>query len=297
MPDPAPLQLDIFAHSRDTMLRNDLIEAVSRRDADAARAAWTALGAEYADDAALAPASLLIEALAHPSHAPLPDLATAIGERRHIESTQAPAAAAVMGPLAAPRWLAASYGALARRAANLAYAAEAGEGHAAALWIAAEDWPEAESAVQRIASWRRMPQSLAWMAQARRHRQGLDAVWPLLTELAWLAPLRFAALAPRIADKALRKLLRGFESDYAGFDGEPSWVWFPAWALTESPLLAGAMAGAEPTRHDAPERAWQLVNSLLRVERRADDAERLRLRAELRQLNRDLFDAYMKPRR
>lgn len=37
MPAPAPQQLDIFLHSHDVMLRNDVLSALERRDAADAR--------------------------------------------------------------------------------------------------------------------------------------------------------------------------------------------------------------------------------------------------------------------
>ncbi|MDE2398662.1 MAG: hypothetical protein KGM91_24775, partial [Burkholderiales bacterium] len=197
----------------------------------------------------------------------------------------------------ARRWLAPEWSALADRAAALPFAAGAGETHCAALQLEAGDWQAAQAAVATIESWRRIPQPLAWMAQARWRGGNPDSAWPLLVELAWIAPARFAALAPRLDDAALARLLRAFESDEAVFDDAGSWAWFPAWALAEQPLLAGPMAGAEPARQDEPERGWQLVNALLRVERRAEHAERVRLRAELQRLHEGLYATYMKPRR
>jgi hypothetical protein len=38
------MQLDIFADSRDVMLRNDVLDALHRRDAVSARQAWQRLG-------------------------------------------------------------------------------------------------------------------------------------------------------------------------------------------------------------------------------------------------------------
>ena len=53
-----PQQLDIFAHSRDVMLRNDVLQALERRDAASARAAWRALAAEFDADLALGSVSV-----------------------------------------------------------------------------------------------------------------------------------------------------------------------------------------------------------------------------------------------
>ncbi|MDE2454083.1 MAG: hypothetical protein KGL43_10865, partial [Burkholderiales bacterium] len=191
----------------------------------------------------------------------------------------------------------AEWAALAARAGRLGYDAARPETHGAALWLEAGAWREAQAAAEGIESWRRIPQPLAWTVQARWRGGNPDSAWPLLVELAWIAPARFAALAPTLGGAGLAKLLRGFEAEDALCNGEASWAWFPAWALAQDPLLAGPMAGAEAVRHSEPERGWQLVNALLRVERRAEHAERVRLRAELQRLHEGLYATYMKPRR
>jgi hypothetical protein len=75
--------------------------------------------------------------------------------------------------------------------------------HAAPVWLRAGDWEAARHAVERIVSWRRIPAPLAWMAEARYRADGLESVWPLLTELAWLSAGRFAALSQRARPMAL----------------------------------------------------------------------------------------------
>lgn len=52
--------------------------------------------------------------------------------------------------------------------------------------LVAGDWAEAAA----IPSWRRIPQPLLWMTEARWRQSGAGAGWPLLAEACWLAPLR-----------------------------------------------------------------------------------------------------------
>lgn len=79
------MQLDILAHSRDVMLRNDALQALERRDPPAARGAWQVLAAEYPQDPNLPPLDLLVTTLEHPdtgtftAHAPA---AEALGRLR-----------------------------------------------------------------------------------------------------------------------------------------------------------------------------------------------------------------------
>ena len=67
---PTAQQLDIFADSRDVMLRNDVLERLQRRDARAARTALEMLVAEYPDDGALAAMSVLVGELERAPTAP-----------------------------------------------------------------------------------------------------------------------------------------------------------------------------------------------------------------------------------
>ena len=49
------MQLDLFEHGRDVMLRNDVVEALQRRDPVAAEKALAALSVEFPDDALRVP--------------------------------------------------------------------------------------------------------------------------------------------------------------------------------------------------------------------------------------------------
>ena len=57
------MQLDIFEHSRDVMLRNDVVHALERRDGLAARVAWDTLARECPVDECLASLLLLVKAV------------------------------------------------------------------------------------------------------------------------------------------------------------------------------------------------------------------------------------------
>ncbi len=49
------MQLDIFDHSHDTMLRNDVVHAIERRDPIAAKSAWRTFSLELPRDETLSP--------------------------------------------------------------------------------------------------------------------------------------------------------------------------------------------------------------------------------------------------
>ncbi len=290
-------QLDIFADSRDRVLVNALADAVAQRDTGAAKAAAAELAREFADDRQLGPAAVLIEAMqaqTSVADAPLPSLAAALSARETIEQRQRPAAHSLLGAAAAATWLAQSWRALAQRARALPFEPSAAQAHAAALWLQGGAWAQAAAAAQGIESWRRKPHALAWMAQATWHHVGPDAVWPLLAELAWLAPPRVPLLLPLLPDKRIQKLARVFENalDELSVDGS-HWAWWPAWLLVEQPLLSAPLDDAATDSEAAPPRGFKLVQSLLRLERQGRHADIVRHRKQLQALHAGLFAAYM----
>ena len=289
------MQLDIFADSREVMLRNDVLDALQRREAAAAAAAWDALHREFADDETAITLAVLIEALA-PAECALPDPAAVRASRLHMTEQVAPAALRVFGDSAAVAWLAPLWSRLAERAAGQPFRAGHGEDHAAALWLRAGDWPAAAQAVARVESWRRIPAPLGWMAEARYRLEGLDAIWAMLAELAWLSPGRFDDLRRRLADPLLDRLHARFEASYEGEGRTSDLAWFPAWALTETPALAPLLGQAQPSQQAAPEQAMRLLLDLLALERQGRHRDLVERRKDLRGLNPALFAAYIRTR-
>ncbi len=290
-------QLDIFADSRDRVLVNALADAVAQRDIGAAQAAAADLAHEFADDRHLGPAAVLIEAMqaqASAADGPLPGLAAALSARETIEQRQRPAAHSLLGAAAAATWLAQSWRALAQRARALPFEPSTAQGHATALWLQSGDWAQAAQAAQGIESWRRKPQPLAWMAQATWRQAGPDAAWPLLAELAWLAPPRVPLLLPLLPDTRMHKLARAFEDVFDELsDDAGHWAWWPAWLLVEQPLLGAPLEQALTDSEAAPPRAFRMVQSLLRLERQGRHADIVSHRKQLQALHAGLFAAYM----
>ena len=312
MPARSAPQLDLFEHSQDTMLRNDVLDALLRRDAPAAATALSALAGAAPRHDALAPLSILIAALAAESDsAAFAASGDAARAATQLAGQVAPAAQAQLGAAAATAWLAPLWRQLARRAARLPYRAAQPDDHAAPLWLRVGDATAAQAATQAVAgieSWWRQPAPLAWMAQARHAAHGLDTTWPLLAEGAWLAAPRLAATLQALNDPLLKRLLRRFEDDFDP-DPDPSGqadlstagrahplAWFPAWLLTDQPALLPRLREARRGQDSVPERAfWQLVD-LLGLERQARHADLMAGRQHLRDAHPALYAAYMKSR-
>ncbi len=308
----AVLQLDLFEHSRDTMLRNDVLDALLRGDAAAAALARRSLAEAEPGHATLPALDGLIAALDESaSAAPFADHAQAAAARTRLDQTVAPQARSQFGAAAADGWLAPLWRRLAERAAALPFAAAQADDHAAPLWLRAGDAASAAVAAQAvaaIASWRRIPAPLGWMAVARYRSEGLDAIWPLLAELAWLAPPRFALTARALADPLLNRLLRRYEDnvDTGAPDGSGSgsgsgsaadpMAWFPAWLLIDQPALLPRLREAASGQDSVPERVFRLMCELLGLERQGRHHELIAARKRLRDQQPALYAAYMASR-
>jgi len=288
------MQLDLFAHGRDVMLRNDTTNALRARDRGAAAQALAALVTEYPQDPLLIPAAMLIEAL-NAAPQPFTDSRSASSAVDHLSACVEPATQRVFGAAAAQAWLAPLWQALAEAANRLPYDAEMPAAHAAGMLLRAKSWGAAEHAVARIESWRRVPVPLAWMAEARFGQRGLEAAWPLLAELAWLDPPRFGALATRLDTPALKRLVDVFDRDFATA-GATDLAWFPAWALIIEPRLASVLREAGTPAPDKPEQAAHTVMQLLALERQGRQNEVVEQRKRLRALHAELFSYYMHTR-
>lgn len=297
MPADERPQLDLFAHSRDVMLRNDAIDALVRRDLHAAAAARQALSREDPQHGSLPALDILIAAVSAPGRGAFLSVTDSIQARRQVEDTLGPAARSLLGSDAAA-WLAPVWRRLAERAAALPFVAAQGDGHAAALWLLAGEPAAAAQAVERVDSWRRIPLPLSWMIQARHACEGMDAVWPLLAELAWLAPSRFGMCVRALSDPLLDRLLRRFDAEFepdADTSTDPL-PWFPAWLANDQPGLLPLLRQAQAGLAGAPERAFRLMAELLGLERQGRHNDLIASRKRLRDLQPALYALYMRTR-
>lgn len=290
------MQLDIFAHSREVMLRNDVAVAIERRDAAAARAARLLLQGENENAETLRVQATLIDALDSATDAPFANHSAARDARVALADEIIPAAKRLLGDAAASVWVVPLWRALAERAASLAFRADCCEEHAAPLWLQAGDWAAAVKAIARVESWRRIPAPLAWMAEARYRMAGLDATWPLLVELAWLSPRKFDSVTRAIGDAILERLRKRFDANFERDGGLADLAWFPAWLLTDTPALGRFVGLAQPSRQEAAERAMHLLLDLLELERQGRHHDLVARRRELRGLDATLYASYMATR-
>lgn len=287
------MQLDIFEHSRDVILRNAVIDALRAGDAAASAEAISALAAEYGGDPLLGAFNILCERLRLPVTAPL-DRASATDILRVTEDAVV-VAERVFGPTARA-WLSPLWIELAAAIAEWPFDPRNETLHAAPLLLRAEQWMEANARIETIPSWRRQPAPLAWKVEATCRISGLGAAWPLLAELSWMAPERAAGLALRLASPELNELLRRFDAEFEGEGESGDFAWFPAWTLIAEPRWADGLRLAQAGAGTPAERCARQVLGLLVLERQGRHADLIEGRRRLRDLHRPLFDFYMRSR-
>ncbi len=288
------MQLDIFEHSRDVVLRNAVIDALRQRDAGACERSLAVLAAEYVSDPLLPAFSLLCEKLNSPIPRPIAhDAAFAL--LRETEGAVATAANTVFGK-AAKAWLAPLWSDLAAAIAGYPFDPGHEALHAAPLLLRAERWADAVALIESVASWRRQPAPLAWMVEARSRIAGFEPIWPLLAELSWMAPQRAQALAPRLRLPELDRLVRGFDAEFEAEGTPDDFAWFPAWALIADASLREGLRLARDGANTRPEACARLVAGLLALERQGRHAELVESRRKLREAHPVLFARYMQGR-
>ena len=151
-------------------------------------------------------------------------------------------------------------------------------------------------AVVAIPSWRRIPEALAWMTEIALREDQPDEYWPLVAELAWIAPALLATLlaagAHRAASATVLRYYREFCSE-AEADGEcDELAWLPAWLLIEHAELLPRLRTAH--LHDSrPARSAALLIDLLLGERRGLTPALIDKLQQLRDLTPAIFARYM----
>jgi len=285
-------QLDLFEDSRDVMLNNAVLKTMASYDTDAATLAVAALHKEFPQHHDLPAHRQMLEQLSDFRRALQPNSLPT----RHQQLTQTllPLARQLFGSAQAIVWARPLWAALAQTAAALDYDNAHPELHAAALWLAADAPDKARSAIEKIPSWRRIPAPLAWMSEIEI-KQGTPVTWwPLLAELAWLAPERLESLllsAPVAVNHQKKRFLAKFENNGEHHD----LVWFPAWLLIHHSELRDLLRPAQPAQNE-PAQAFHLLLDLLHLEKTGQQAAQISQRAKLRALAPDLFADFMRSR-
>ncbi len=287
------MQLDIFEHSRDVMLRNAVVEALRGRDAVAAASAIATLKAEFAGDSMLPTFDALRERLSLRVEGPLNRESAA--EVMHATERVIPEAMSVFGR-GASTWLAPFRVELAAAIRGLPFDPGFEALHAAPMLLRAGQWAQACDCLHAIPSWRRLPAPLAWKIAATARISGLDALWPLIAELSWMAPERAVAAIDELEMPELTAFVTAFDRELEGEGSATDFAWFPAWVLAAHSRLAGHFREAQAGSGTPPERCARLLLNMLALERQGRHNDLVEGRKRLRDAHPTLFARYMRSR-
>ena len=166
MADFIPPRHSTFEDSRNVILRNDVIAALSQRDAVACEGAIAVLAAEYADDLRLPAFRLLCETLRSGLPVPLGREAAGAIVQNYDDGAVAVAAREVFGQ-DAQDWLSPLWEKFAKAIAGYPFDPGCGTLHAAPALLRGGHWDAAMACIEGIVSWRRQPAPLAWMIEAK----------------------------------------------------------------------------------------------------------------------------------
>lgn len=287
------MQLDIFADSRDVMLRNGIAEAFWSADFGLAGERIKALAAEFPDDWLLSPARTLQEADSLiPQRIESHTAAAALVE--HCDKDIARAAGMVLGPKGEEWMRSQVWACLAGATADLPFDPYCPTAFSADIWLRAGVFDLASASVERIPSWRSIPLPLRWKILATVRAGGLDQAWSWLFELAWMAPEMLGQTIGELGDPLLVGLADVADRIFEGVDG--AMCWLPACALITEPALAVIAAGARPAKETDATRAYACVCALLSLERQGRQREVAEQRKRLRGLSEGVFREYMRNR-
>lgn len=287
-------QLDLFTDGHGTQLRNNVVNAILNCEFAAARTAVKELVTAIPTEPLAGRAEILLQVEQFPGKIDDHGSLAALIERCDDEIVAA--AGAALGQ-EARGWLCRHvWSTLAKTAAELSFNPDYPEAYAAALWLRSGEWIRADANIERIASWRRIPHPLQWKIRSTAAQAGnLDAAWPMIFELAWMAPTMMPRLVNDLDDQVLRNLMKEFGrtvDDDAGCTA----AWFPAFALVVCPSLARHTPSARPAKESDATRAFACVSTLLALERQGSHHEVAQERKRLQGLHEGLFLRYMATR-
>ena len=276
------VQFDLFLHSDDVIAENDLREAIRAGNADEAQRKLNELRMREPDHQALAPASVMIDALrtAHPQ-----DSNAALVCLDRLEREWTLAAKTLFGAddkaLLAPLWRVTG-----QALESMAFDSGHPDRHASRAYRECRDWSSVLRVTQAEPGFDNQPVLLERTAEALwQTGQTAQAIERWFT-MCWSAPEYSERLIEN--EQIFAPLLLEHWNEAMNTEMEPALTmeWYPAWVMLHEPGLARSIKsrGADT----GPERAFDLVRELL-----MSDDEQLALRRELKDIHPGLFDYFL----
>lgn len=277
-------QLDIFLDTGEVAAFNDVVEALSNRDAASAQARLRRLAELNAEHWAIADATTLIESLS---------VTSPRGRRQaeqHLERMERkwlPSACAVLHArardLLTPLWRD-----IGRALEDAPFDPEHPHRHASWAYLNGLDWGNVKRHVENTSHYRSHPTLVGRLAEAEWRLRNHHAAYALWFHLCWQAPAHFEALIAnaRFPNATLREAWLDAQDEELTPPISPPW--FPAWLGIVTPNV---VRGFGPCSGDSDgERAFDLLLALA-----AGDSDRHDIdnRRALQALHPGLFRRYL----
>ena len=276
-------QRDIFFDTPATAAFNDLVEALSGRDAVAASKRLEALAAVDVHHWAIADAATLIEAL---SSSPPNSAAQGRERLEMMERRLQPAASAVLHARArdflTPLWRD-----IGTALESAAFDPASPHHHASWAHLQGHDWQNAKRVLEAAPA-PIHPLLLGWLAEAEWRLRDRAAAARCWFAQCWRGPDHFQAAieSPRFPDAGLKSAWgRAQDADLEPPIDAP---WFPAWTIVAERGFAKALAPCGG--RTAPERTFDIALALARG---GTDRQNMRNRKSLQQLHPGILQHYL----
>ena len=283
-PDVDREQPDLFLDGAQAEIQNQLIAAITARDAAASGAVLRRLASLDVDHWAIDHADVLIDAL----QAVPPDHPQQARQRLDvIENQWLPAASALLRA-GARDFLTPLWRHVGRALEGVAFEADDAQGHASWAYLNGLDWGNVKRTILDVPTWESEPLLLTWLALARwRLAEYREAIRAWFT-LCWHFPDHFAECAesPTFPNSLLRRVWE--EAQDRDLDPPISPLWFPAWMLVDHPGVGRTVGPCGGTSD--PERAF---DHLVALRRGHSDREDLDHRRALKNLHPDILGHYL----
>ena len=277
-------QPDLFLDGAQAHVQNQLIEAITARDAAASGVKLRQLASLDAGHWAIDHAVALIDAL----QAGPPEQPEAARQRLDaIENRWLPAASSLLRA-GARDFLSPLWRDVGRALEGIPFASSDAKGHASWAYLNGLDWSNVKRTILEVPDWESEPLLQSWLALARwRLAEYRDAMRSWFA-LCWRFPAHFAECVESSTFPNSTLQLAWKEAQDLDIDPAITPAWFPAWLLIGHSGIAKTMrpcGGAS-----GPERAF---DHLVALRRGHSDREDLDHRRALKELHPGLLGVYL----
>ena len=277
-------QPDLFLDGAQAQVQNQLIEAITARDAAASGVKLRQLAKLDAGHWAIDHAVALIGALQAPA---LEQPEEARQRLDAIENRWLPAASSLLRA-GARDFLSPLWRDVGRALEDAPFASGDAKGHASWAYLNGLDWSSAKRTILEVPEWDCEPLLHTWLALARWRLAEYREAMRSWFALCWRFPAHFAECveSTTFPNSSLQRAWK--EAQDQDLDPAITPAWFPAWLLVGHPGIARTMGPCGGTSD--PERAY---DHLVALRRGISDREDLDHRRALKDLHTDLLGRYL----